>query len=698
MRRAPGLSVGWITLFYMGVSAVWIFLLDERLDGWAAGHGWLEQTEDLVFLSLTGSFLYVQLRYRDRQWQRAEQRFAEMAESIQEVFWLADLNTGRLLYVSPAYESIWQRSCESLMARPSEWLEAVHPADRARVHQALITDEPLGRYDEEYRVLRPDGSIRWIRDRGFPVRDESGKITRNAGVARDITESKLRAQEADEMDERLRMALRASRTGVWEWDLATNQVFWSPESFEITGVEKMETLADFEALVHPEDAPSLWEKIEGALAGTHALELEFRIVNPAGQTMWLASSGTVRRDGEGKPLKILGTATDITARRESEEARTRLEACLREAQKMEAVGQLAGGVAHDFNNLLTVIEGNATLLWRMAIPTEGVALTSEILQAVRRAALLTQQLLMFSRKKAMDRQLVSLSEVTEHVLRMLARVLGEDVQVVTHLAPSLPLAMVDEVMLEQVIMNLALNARDAMPNGGTLTLTTRAEGDWVCLLVSDTGCGIPSENLAHIFEPFFTTKDVGRGTGLGLATVYGIVQQHEGTVSVESAPGRGTTFRVCLPGRPGELSSSPSAPSVALPEFGHETILLVEDDPALRRLAERILTASGYQVVGAGTGQDALAEWGTHRSEIDLVLSDLVMPGGMTGLQLCDRLRQDQPDLKVLFTSGYSEELLDRRCASPSSGAMFLTKPYSPQRLTEAVRRCLDASALPPSA
>ncbi len=378
--------------------------------------------------------------------------------------------------------------------------------------------------------------------------------------------------------------------------------------------------------------------------------------------------------------------------------RSKLEAQFRQAQKMESVGQLASGIAHDFNNLLTVISGHAGML--MAGPAlEGKAADSlrEISEATKRASDLTRQLMTFSRKQELHLQVADLNEVVNNVGKMLRRILGEDINLSLDFAPGLPSIKADLGMLEQVLMNLAVNSRDAMPKGGQLVISTTvitidaaearlnpesSPGQFVCLSFSDTGSGIKPENINRIFEPFFTTKEKGRGTGLGLATVYGIVKQHQGWIQVTSQLNRGTTFQVHLP-----AWHEKSAP-VVLPTGeqrvigGTETILLVEDEEPLLRLMHHILESFGYKVLDSGSGKEALVIWEQQKKRIDLLLSDLVLPDGMEGPELAKILRAEKPGLKIVFTSGYNVERAD---LSATPDAAFIQKPFHVRKLAEIV-------------
>jgi signal transduction histidine kinase/ActR/RegA family two-component response regulator len=386
-----------------------------------------------------------------------------------------------------------------------------------------------------------------------------------------------------------------------------------------------------------------------------------------------------------------------------------LEEQLRQSQKMESVGQLAAGVAHDFNNMLTIIQGHSSaLLARPSLPPEMLEPVQMVFFAAERAASLTRQLLMFSRKNVMQSRVLDLRETVGNMTKLLGRLLGETVALKFQSPAELPSIQGDTGMIEQVVMNLAVNARDAMPHGGTLTIgiepmeidAAYAErrpdaraGYFLRLRVADTGTGMDATTLGRIFEPFFTTKEVGKGTGLGLATVYGIVKQHEGWIEVGSALGKGTTFDVFFPTSEqmavlGTKEGDSNAPVIG----GDETILIVEDEEILREMARDILKDCGYHLLEASTGTEALDVWRKSASEIDLVLTDMVMPEGISGVDLAERLLADRPDLKIIFTSGYTSTEINAEMLSRSQ-ARFLQKPYSHITLARIVRDCLDQNA-----
>jgi PAS domain S-box-containing protein len=405
----------------------------------------------------------------------------------------------------------------------------------------------------------------------------------------------------------------------------------------------------------------------------------------------------------GAPGQAVVNFVDISERR-------RLEEQLRQAQKMEAIGQLAGGVAHDFNNILASLTMGLELLRDAPSLDHGArAMLKDLSAETKRASNLTRQLLMFSRRSVLDVQVLDLNEVIANLLKMLGRLLGEDITLVFERRSQLPTVEADTGMLEQVLMNLVVNARDAMPGGGKIILGAEAAtfdpeqaaanpdrrpGRFVGMTISDTGCGMDAATLQRIFEPFFTTKEAGKGTGLGLATVHGIAAQHKGWVEVESAVGRGTTFRVYLPASTKAVVAPMEREAAAVPR-GKETLLVVEDDASVRERVVQTLRVLGYRVIAAANGQEAMTLWREHGRQVDLLLTDMVMPEGMTGLELAERVRLENPGLRVILSSGYSAEITQADQLA-TRGILYLPKPYEVAQLAADVRRCLDAPPIPP--
>ncbi|MBK7395235.1 MAG: PAS domain S-box protein [Myxococcales bacterium] len=452
--------------------------------------------------------------------------------------------------------------------------------------------------------------------------------------------------------------------------------------------------------VHPDDHAGIRAGLTGATrGGVPSVMLEFRHAHRDGGHRWLEASCTSLL-ADPSVAGIVMVARDVTARKRAEEERVRLEEHLRHAQKLESVGRLAGGIAHDFNNLLTAIKGNVSLLLDgLSAVDPRRELLEEVDHAASSATNLTRQLLAFSRRQVIAPRVLELAEVLGQLQKMLARILGEPIALRTAVAPDLHRVKLDPGQLEQVLVNLAVNARDAMPEGGSLSIAANNEhlderaaaachlapGDYVKLEVEDSGSGMSAETRAHLFEPFFTTKEVGKGTGLGLATVYGIVKQNHGHIEVADASGHGTTFTIFLPRTEEAPSSRQRTPSGS--RLGTETLLLVEDDARVRSLGTRVLERLGYTVHAFANGEAALAALDTIAPPIHLLLTDVVMPG-MNGRVLAERLQARVPGLKVLLTSGYAaDELTDR----VEAGVEFLEKPYTTSALAARLREILGS-------
>lgn len=504
-------------------------------------------------------------------------------------------------------------------------------------------------------------------------------------------------------EEQLRIALDAARMGVWHWSATDNRLTWDDALRRIYGVGPDERIAgyeDFIGRVHPDDRGLVEATVRQAMAEGGRLDYEFRIVLPDGRVRWIADQGRVAPGKSGGAAGMTGACQDVTDRRAAEEQ-------LRGAHRMESVGRLAGGVAHEANNQMSVVIGAADFILRRQDLPPAVRTDAEYIRAAaERTAAVTAQLLAFSRQQVLRPQVLDLNGVVEKFRPVLQRTLGEDSAVVLRLAAEVGPVRADPGQLEQVLLNLALNARDAMPRGGTLAVETSMTeltassgapqgvavrpGAYALLAVSDTGHGMDAGTLAHIFEPFFTTKGVGQGTGLGLATVYGIVKQSEGYVWASSEPGEGTTFRIYLP-RAEARVELPAEERARVPAATGELVLVVEDDAAVRAIAARALEESGYRVLEAGGGAQAIELLGRNGTVPALVLTDVVMPG-MSGTELAAELARLAPGTPVLFTSGHTDgEIMRRGLLEP--GAAFIAKPFSPEALALAVRRQMAAAA-----
>lgn len=529
-------------------------------------------------------------------------------------------------------------------------------------------------------------------------RDEIGRLSSAFDRMTDRVQDALGALE--DSHESTHFALASACIGVWESDLLQDRVSCS-ESMRLVhgyGADDLpQTREEFLTVVHPDDRDTLADLMAAAV--DHGpFDVEYRAEWPDGSIHWVEGKGRVTTDEEGRPASILAVSIDVTEHRG-------LESQLRQAQKMEAVGHLAGGVAHDFNNLLTAIVGHGNLVLA-ELPREDHLRENvkEMLSAADSAAGLTRQLLAFSRRQVIQPRVIDPNEVVIGTSKLLGRLIGENIELSRNLEKDLHAVKVDPGQLQQVIMNLAVNARDAMPNGGSLTIRTAnadldvtsdkplkpgalPAGAYALISVTDTGTGMDAETQAHLFEPFFTTKGPAGGTGLGLATVFGIVKQSGGHIEVRSEPDVGSSFTIYLPATTENVSPSPTAVTPRPVGGGTESILLVEDYGPVRAIARTVLKRIGYDVVAVSSGEEALETLAASGTRPDLILSDVVMPG-MTGPELCRQVETIHPDVRVLFTSGYSGDALDRHGVQESA-VLFLEKPYTPAALAAKVREAL---------
>jgi PAS domain S-box-containing protein len=628
-------------------------------------------------------------------------------DNVKQVIFETDAR-GRFTFLNAAWADLTGFDVGETLG--TSFLGYVHPDDR-QAHAELF--QPLGERCDDFvglqaRYLTKTGGARWVEVHARLAFDEQGTIRGIFGTLTDVTEWRRAEEELREARERLRHLLGTSPAVTYSRAVGREHAFTfvSENVADLLGYRPHELLDDpgfWAGRVHPDDLREVGPELARLPDQGHQ-SLEYRFRHRAGDYRWVHDERRLVRDPAGAPLEVVGSWLDVTERREAEAARGRLEAQLRQSQKMEAIGRLAGGIAHDFNNLLTVITGRSDLLLRRLGGDEALARDAElVLRTAERAASLTRQLLVFSRKQVVEPRIVDLNVVVRNMERMLGRLIGEDVELVIQAAPDLGRVKADTGQLEQVIMNLAVNARDAMPRGGRLVLETAnvdvsaadtgvhgaiRPGRYVMLAVADTGCGMDAETLSHLFEPFFTTKGPERGTGLGLSTVYGIVKQSEGEIAVESELGRGATFRIYLPraGDPAPAEEARAGGSRYAP--GSETVLLVEDDASVRKLAREILRISGYAVLEAPEGQAALALAAAHPGPIQLLVTDVVMPG-IDGREVAERLVRLHPEARVLFLSGYTDDAIaEHGVAGPATP--LLHKPFSPAVLARTVRAVLD--------
>jgi PAS domain S-box-containing protein len=554
------------------------------------------------------------------------------------------------------------------------------------------------------------GSLQVIYTLPRPTEDEGPFLAEERRLIDSLVEmvvsmlnARSAAAELQRSQERLELALAAAHMGAWEWDLESDDVTWTTQLQQLVGLEPGEfggTLDAFRALVEPADLPHLQRAIRLAIGDPRRgdrFETEMRLIRPDGERRWFTSSGRVMRDSAGRARRMIGMAHDVTGLKS-------LEQQFRQSQKMDALGHLAGSVAHDFNNLLTAIHGYAGFVHEsMPGSDERRADVEQIMMAADRAAALTRQLLAFSRRQVTSPRTIDVVAATDAMQSLLGRLLGATIELRVAHAVTPVLVRIDPGQFEQVVMNLAVNARDAMPVGGLLTIETSCldvderlldqridlqPGRYAMLAVTDSGTGMSDEVKDRLFEPFFTTKEQGRGTGLGLATVYGIVQQAGGAIWVYSEPGQGATFKVFFP-----LSESAEASIVAddpLPMArGNETVVIVDDNEAVRTLAARTLEKQGYMALPAASPDDALRIVAGCTGDVHLLLTDVVMPG-MLGPELAERVRAVRPGIQVVFITGYTERTIDLEAFVD---AAILQKPFTSSSVARVVRATLDRAA-----
>lgn len=638
----------------------------------------------------------------ERQRAEGEQRFKMIMDASADAVFVTD-RKGRCVYVNTAAAELLGYSEEALMSMD---IEDLTPSDemekRKKQFQQLLE---AGHILTEFEILGKGG--RSILTELNAVVLPNGMVY---GSCRDLTPRRQAIEALRETSQRLQLAARAGNVGLWDWDLVTQHVHFSAEWKAQIGYGDDELQSSYEvwqSRLHPDDGPSVIQEVERSLVPPFPpLNVEFRFRHRDGSYRWILSQGQVQIGPGNTPTRMLGSHIDLTRAKEKEQKILDLERQFLHAQKMESMGLLAGGVAHDFNNLLMIILGQCDLMTDQLHAQDPIlGDVEQIRDCAQRAADLTRQLLAFSRKQVLEVQTVKPSQLVSKLQVMLQRLIPETIHMELLANPESGWIRTDPGQLEQVMVNLVVNARDAMPHGGNLCIDVAdvsfdsprsnnlnhevQPGSYVMLAVSDTGVGMDAETLSRAFEPFFTTKPEGKGTGLGLSTVYGIVKQTQGFLECESKVGTGTTFRAFFPrvepatGHPEDVQASFQAAEAM------ETILVAEDNDGVRKLVSSILTNSGYTVLTASNGGEALIACQRHEGRIHLLVSDVVMPA-VTGGELARELRAIQPGMKVLFMSGYS---YDAVCQDDSNyeGFSFIQKPFSRQALLDKVRQALNA-------
>jgi two-component system, cell cycle sensor histidine kinase and response regulator CckA len=631
----------------------------------------------------------------EEELKESEERLRNLMETTSDWVWEFDENAV-FTYVSPRIRTILGYEPEELLGRPVFDFMPEEEARRVREFHQVVSALAAPIQNFEHAGLHKTGRLAVLETSAVPWFDRNGTFRGYRGIDRDVTERKKADEALRRSEASLARAQRIAHLGNWEEDVLTGELRWSEEVYRIFQIPKDEPLTreTFYERVHEEDRAAVRGAVQAAMASGTPYSIDHRIVLPDDGVRHVRELAEVARDSKGG-VRLLGTVQDVTEYK-------RLEEQLRQSQRMEAVGRLAGGVAHDFNNLLTIISGYSELL-ALRFPPHAPERNDldEIIHASERAASLTRQLLAFSRRQILQSTVLNLNTVVADLDKMLRRLIGEDVRLETLLDPALGFAKADPTQIEQVVMNLAVNARDAMPRGGRLTIQTRnveldrsyswghpevAPGNYVMLAVSDDGIGMSRETMSHIFEPFFTTKSRDKGTGLGLSTVYGIVKQSGGAIFPYSELGRGTTFKIYLP-RVDEHAAAQRANAPPPLERGAETILVVEDEAGVRTLIRAILENNGYRVLEAQRGGEALEILGGSPEPVNLMITDVVMPE-MSGSELAVHAAAVAPGMKVLFISGYTDEAIVNHGVLDAD-IPFLQKPFTQEALTRKIRELL---------
>lgn len=670
----------------------------------------LEIREHIRRLDEARAALEAQVHERTATLRVSEEKFRALVETTRDWVWEVDAH-GAYIYSSPRVEQLLGYTPDEVVGKTP--FDFMRPAEAQRVaatfQSAMQSAVP---FDQVINVNRHrDGHEVVIESSGTPVLNELGAVVGYRGIDRDFT-ARQRVEDAlARLAFELKEAQRLARIGSWDWDAVTDSITWSEEYYRIFGFDPSlppPGYAEHLAAYTPDSASRLDAAVARSMETGEGYELDLEMASSGGRPRWITARSEVKRDAVGRIVGLRGTAEDITERKQ-------MQAQLLQAQKLESVGRLAGGVAHDFNNMLTAILANADLtLLSVGDNEEATQGLEEIRAAAQRSANLTRQLLAFARKESIAPKVLDLNDAVEGILKMLQRVIGEYVRLEWKPGASLWNVTADPAQIDQVLANLAVNARDAMTDEAAMQgRSARLEvatanvvldeaavashpdcvpGQYVMLQVTDNGCGMDAHTLANVFEPFYTTKADGHGTGLGMATVYGIVKQHKGLIVIQSALGSGTTVSLYLP-RVLD-AAAPDAKASARPRRrGGETILLVDDEVSVRLPVARMLKHLGYRVLVASGSAEALNIADTHADRVDLLLTDVIMPG-MNGVQLRDELRRRRPGLKTLCMSGYAGDLLPT-VGHLTVGTKLLRKPITLEQLEEAVAQCLDDSPAP---
>jgi PAS domain S-box-containing protein len=631
-----------------------------------------------------------------------EERLRLALEATNQGLYDIDLRTGDTV-VTAEYSSMLGYDPATFRETDDDWLELIHPEDRERV-AATYRDYIAGHLPEyrvEYRQRTADGRWKWILSLGKVVeRDAEGRALRMLGTHTDVTP--LKEAEADRA--RLASAIEQVADAVMITDIEGAIRYVNPAFTAMTGYPYHEAIGENPRILKSgEQDEAFYRTIWEALRAGSTWSGQMVNRKKDGSRYVDASVISPVRDGSGNIVSFVAVKRDITQDLADAAEKERLQGQLLQAQKLESVGRLAGGVAHDFNNMLSVIIGRVELALQSGRSAEAIrADLAEVLKAAQRSADLTHQLLAFARKQTVQPRMLNLNDAVANLLKLLRPLIGENIELAFQPGPDLRQVRIDPSQIDQLLANLVVNSRDAIRGTGRIAIATSnvtlgahdsarlpgsIPGDHVALTVDDNGSGMDVGTLSQIFEPFFTTKEEGKGTGLGLATVYGIVNQNNGLIDVRSAPGRGTTFTVYFPAAAAGEEVERVGPLAASPLLGDETVLLVEDEPALLEIGRETLEGFGYRVLAAGTAAEAIRLAGEHRGDIALLVTDVVMPK-MNGRELADRLVAERPGLACLFMSGYTADVIAPHGILDES-LNFIQKPFTARRLAEKVREAI---------
>jgi two-component system cell cycle sensor histidine kinase/response regulator CckA len=633
-----------------------------------------------------------------------------LIETIPDLVWLKDPD-GVFLACNRKFERLYNAKENDIVGKTDYDFVSKEKADFFRKNDLAAIANGKPTVNEETVIYADDGHEEFLETLKTPMFEPNGKLLGVLGTARDITERKDIERELRHSEERLQMTLEVANIGIWDWHVLNDTWYASPTYYTMLGYEPVSGNSDRETWlkrVHPEDLEKVKYKINSILHfETNEYRYEARMKHADGSYRWHYVTGYVlERNTSGKPIHLTGLRIDIDELKKAEDEKEKLRTQLTQAQKMDAIGRLAGGVAHDFNNMLGVILGQTDLLLLKMEPDQPFF---EALQRIKKAgeksADLTRQLLAFARKQTVSPKVLNLNEIIKSMTRMLPRIIGEDIQLSWSPQKDIWPVIIDSSQIDQILINLCINARDSITGNGKITIETENKtfddsyilkhpgflaGDYVMVSVIDSGCGMDEEILNNIFEPFFTTKGEGKGTGLGLSTVYGIVKQNKGFIKVYSKPGQGSTFKFYLPRHHAKGIKQIEEPLLEAVEGGSETILVVEDNAEILSISQFILEEQGYRVLTASSPTQAQQLAKNFSVDIDLLITDVIMPE-MNGWDLSEKIKLIFPKIKVLFMSGYTADVIARHGVL-KKGIHFIQKPFALNELANKVREVLGFS------